>query len=89
MEEPKGVFASLDVFDSAGSYVHRVEFLCDRDATEDALFFVGDHVYVVTDYYGAYMAYLGGQDSEPEGEVEPVSVIALRCDLPRVGLAGK
>ncbi len=77
---PDGSLGVFDVFDGDGRFVQEVTLRGQGDPQEDAYFFVGDRLYVVTDFLSAYVAAQGGgaETEEAEAEPEPMSVICYR-----------
>ena len=81
-EANESVLAQFDVFDSQGRFTHQVTLEAEGDPREDAVFFVGDRLFVVTEYVSASQSMWGGKDGEAEeedeGEAEPMEVICYR-----------
>lgn len=82
-----GALAHLDAYDDKGRYVQRITLVAEGDPVEDRMFFVGNHMYLVTDFFSATMANLGG-DTEGEAveDVEPMSIVAYRMQGPAIGM---
>lgn len=72
-----GVF---DVYDPKGRLVRQVTLEGQCDNKNDAIFFVGDRIFVITEFLNAAMAAQGGgqAESEDEEEAEPMSLICYR-----------
>jgi len=83
-----GTIGVFDVFDAKGRYLHQVTLKGDGEPREDGYFFVGDRLFVVTDWVNALMVLQtgGGTEEEAEEEVEPMRVICYSLDSPKVGL---
>jgi hypothetical protein len=81
----ENVIAVFDVFDAEGRFTHQVTLEGQGDPKEDAVFIVGDRVFVVTQYVNAMRSAFGGDDSpsgdEEDEEPEPMEVICYRLDL--------
>lgn len=69
-----GVF---DVFDRKGHFAEQVTLKGYRDHEDDAVFFVGEHVFVITDFISSLAALQGGSGGEEEAEADakPMEVI--------------
>jgi hypothetical protein len=84
-EDSVGVF---DIFDKDGRYVRQVTLYGQGDPREDAYFFDGDRMYVVTGFLNAALAAQGGTTAEDEDvaeeEATPMEVICYRVDTPVV-----
>jgi hypothetical protein len=78
----ESVLATFDVFDSQGRFTHQVTIEAEGDPREDAVLFVGDRLFVVTEYVSASSSMWGGSDGEGEDdeeeEAEPMQVICYR-----------
>ena len=71
-----GVFASFDVYDSAGRFQHQVNLLRDGDPIYDAIYFGREHIYVVTESLQAAMSNFAqdAADKDMRDEAEPIAV---------------
>jgi hypothetical protein len=81
---------SFDVFDERGRFVRQVTLLGDGDPEQDLYFFVGDRVFVVTQYIEAMNAMYGGREEigeEEALEASPMEVICYRLG-PATAAAG-
>lgn len=79
-----GVVGTWDVFDEKGHFTRQVTLKGEGQPREDGYFFVGDRLFVVTDFLHAMMALQGGGgqgDEEEEDEAEPMQVISYRVPL--------
>ena len=84
---PAGTLGSFDVFDRDGRFVKRVTIKGEGDPHEDGYFFVGDRLYVVTDFLSAVLAMRGGAEGvESEEEPEPMAVICYQLDQGQIAL---
>jgi hypothetical protein len=86
-DRPAGSLGTFDVFDKTGKFVRQVTLHGQGDPREDAYFFVGDRVYVVTGFLNAAIAAQGGAAGEEEEETEepmPMEIICYRIDEPVV-----
>ena len=84
---PEGALGVFDVFDKDGRFVRQVTLYGQGDPSEDAFFFDGDRLYVVTGFLDAAMALQGGgatEEEESEEEPTPMEVICYRVDTPVV-----
>ena len=72
-----GVF---DVYDPKGRLVRQVTLEGQCDNMNDAIFFVGDRIFVITEFLSAAMAAQGGGQAESEDaeEAEPMALICYR-----------
>ena len=86
-DNPEGSIGVFDVFDRRGRYVSEVTLMGDGDPENDGYFFVGDRIYVVTDFLQAAMALQGGGTDATLGEkeAEPMAVVCFRLDVPDFG----
>jgi hypothetical protein len=72
---------TFDVFDSQGRFTHQVTIEAEGDPRDDAIFMVGDRLFVVTEFVSASRSMWGGGDGEGEGDEEearPMEVICYR-----------
>ena len=85
---PEGSLGIFDVFDNKGRFVYEVTLFGQGDPREDAYFFDGDRLYVVTGFLNAAIAAQGGGTGEEEEELEeeptPMEVICYQIDAPVV-----
>lgn len=79
-DRPEGTIGMFDVFDSKGRFVRQVTLKGEGDPKTDGYFFIGDRVYVVTDFLQAAVAMQAGGASADIGEEEPepMAVIAYK-----------
>lgn len=85
VDAPDDQVGLFDVYDPKGRFVRQVTLKGDR-GDGDAVFFVGDRIYVITEFLNAAMAAQGGGANaiDEEEEAEPMSVICYRSsDLDR------
>ncbi len=89
---PEDEVGAFDVFDPKGRYIRRVILKGQADSLNDAVFFVNDHIYVITEFLNAAMAAQGGgaDEEDAEEDAEPMSVICYRSDqlLKAAGIPG-
>jgi hypothetical protein len=86
-ERPEGSLGTFDIFDKEGKFVRQVTLFGQGDPREDAYFFDGDRVYVVTGFLNAAIAAQGGTATEEEEEAEeptPMEIICYQIDQPVV-----
>lgn len=84
---PDGALGTFDVFNKEGQFVRQVTLKGEGNPQEDAYFFVGDRVYVVTGFLSAAMAAQGGATEENEDEdAAPMAVICYKLDVPNMGM---
>ncbi len=78
IDQPEGVIGGYDVFDKEGRYARRVTLKGQGDPTIDGQFFVGDRLFVVTDWLNALMALQGGAGpmTEEDEDAEPMEIIS-------------
>ena len=78
--EPDDVLGVYDVYDPKGRFVRQVTLKGQCDNENDAVFFVGDRIVVITDFLSAAMAAQGGGggDEEMLDEAEPMALICYR-----------
>ncbi|MFT5234177.1 MAG: hypothetical protein ACI9UQ_002220 [Candidatus Krumholzibacteriia bacterium] len=78
-EQPDGVMATFDVFDTAGIYDHQVQVVCpEADGAEDAVILLGDgRALVIKGFVDATASMFGGGGVEEEEseEAEPMELI--------------
>jgi len=68
---PDGVMGVFDVFDKSGHFVKQVTLKGEGDSTVDGYFFVGDRLFIVTDWLNSLMALQGGgRQTDEEEDVE-------------------
>jgi hypothetical protein len=86
-ENPEGSIGTFDVFDNLGHFVTQITLNGEGDPENDGYYFVGDRLYVVTDFLQAAMAAQGGgTDETVAGEdVEPMAVICYQLRVPDLG----
>ncbi|MCG8461144.1 MAG: 6-bladed beta-propeller [Holophagales bacterium] len=74
-----GVAVAYEVFDEGGQLVRQVRLKGDLDSTSDGIFFVGDRMFVVTDWLDAMMALQGGAgpDDGDDDDAEPMEVLSF------------
>jgi hypothetical protein len=80
---PDDELGGFDIYDPKGRYVRRVILKGQADSLNDAIFFVNDRIYVITEFLNAAMALQGGgadDESEVDQDAEPMSVICYRSD---------
>ncbi len=88
VDQPDGTIGVFDVFDKQGRYMTRVTLKGQGDPQQDGYFFVGDRLFVVTDFLQAAMAAQGGGTDatmDEEEEPEPMAVICYRLDTSAIG----
>ena len=86
-KRPDGSIGVFDVFNHDGHFVRQVTLNGEGDPAQDAYFFVGHRLYVVTGFLSAAMAAQGGADNENEEEdAEPMAVICYQLDVPDLGM---
>jgi len=80
-----GVVGIWDVFDRKGEFVKEVTLKGDGNPRLDGYFFVGDRLFVVTDFLNAMMALQGGgggsDEEEDEDDSALMEVISYRVPL--------
>ena len=79
-----GVVGTWDVFDPQGRFVKQVTLKGEGNPRDDGYFFVGDRLFVVTDWLHALMALQGGgqaSEDEEEEEAELMQIISYRVPL--------
>lgn len=81
-ERPADEIGTFDVYDPKGRLVRQVTLKGQFDDDNDAIFFVGERIYVITDFLSAAMAAQGGgaAETDEEGDAEPMAVICYRSD---------
>ena len=80
-EQPAGITATFDVFDTVGRFDRQVQVACpEGDGTEDGVFLLGDgRVLLIKGYLDAVATMIGGSVPEEEGaEDGPMEVICYR-----------
>ena len=80
-DQPEGVLATFDVFDSGGAFVRRVSLACPGNGEIDGIFSVGgDRFVVVKGYAEAVAAQFGSgsRASDDEGEEALMEVVCYR-----------
>lgn len=78
---PDDTLGTFDVYDPKGRFVRQVKLQGQFDNDNDAVFFVGDRIYVITEFVSSAMsAQGGGAEGEDEEEAEPMAVICYRSD---------
>lgn len=79
-DAPDDQLGTFDVFDPKGRFVRQVTLEGQFDNQNDAMFFVGDRIFVITEFLNAAMAAQGGGAAEgtEEDEAEPMSLICYR-----------
>lgn len=72
-----GVVGVFDVFDKDGRFTRQVTLKGQGDPNKDGYFFVGDHLFVVTDWLNAMMALQGGGGGQEDmdEDAEPMEII--------------
>lgn len=84
---PAGTIGSFDVFDRQGRFVKEVVLQGEGNPQEDGYFFVGDRLYVVTEFLSAFLAMQGGAEGEVSTEdPEPMAVICYQLDASQIAL---
>ncbi len=80
IDQPEGVIGGYDVFDKDGQYARRVTLKGEGDPTTDGQFFVGDRLFVVTDWLDSLMALQGGAGpmTEEDEDAEPMEIISYK-----------
>jgi hypothetical protein len=89
LDPPEGSMGVFDVFDAQGRYTQQVTLMGEGNPLTDGYFFVGDRLFVVTDFLAAVMSAQGGNYAEAfgdESEPEPMSVICYELGNVRVGM---
>jgi hypothetical protein len=84
-DQPRGVLATFDVFDSAGRFVREVAIRVPADIRQDEFHLIGDQLVLVKSVRSAreaMLAQFGGNDTSPEDEAEPepVTLVAYRLE---------
>jgi len=74
-----GVLAEYDAFDTAGTYVRRVQLLGDADPDADAVFLLSKHVVVVHDFEGRARAMVGTVDSTASADQSEEDAVLVTC----------
>jgi hypothetical protein len=80
---PEGSLGIFDIYDAEGRYVRQVTLFGQGDPREDAFFFDGDRLYVVTGFLNAAIAQQGGgvdEEEETDEEPTPMEVICYKID---------
>ena len=88
-EHPKGTIGSYDVFDATGKFLQQLSLAGNADPWTDLVTFVGDRVFVITDWLPSLVALQGGgseEDAEAEEDIEPMQVVCYRLNAPKLGL---
>ena len=77
-----GVVGGFDVYGNDGKLARQVVLKGQGNPQADGYFFVGDRLFVVTDWLDALMALQGGAGAggEADEEAEPMEVICYRLD---------
>ncbi len=76
-----GVVGGFDVYGSDGKLKRQVVLRGQGNPQSDGYFFVGDRLFVVTDWLDSMMALQGGAASEEaDEEAEPMEIICYRLD---------
>jgi hypothetical protein len=80
IDAPDDQIGVFDVYDPKGRYVRQVTLKGQFDSDNDAVFFVGDRIIVITEFLSAAMAAQGGgaREGEEEKDAEPMSLICYR-----------
>jgi hypothetical protein len=87
VDVPDGTLGVFDVFDKQGRFLTQVTLKGEGDPQDDGYFFVGDRLFVVTDFLQAAVAAQGGGNEATQGdeeEPEPMAVICYRLDTSSV-----
>ena len=76
----EGEIGAYDVFDKTGKLIRQLVLKGQGNPQKDGYFFVGDKLFVVTDWLNALMALQGGAGAVEEGddEAEPMEVICYQ-----------
>lgn len=78
----EGELGAYDVFDKNGKLIRQVILEGQGDAQNDGYFFVGDRLFVVTDWLNAFMALQGGASAVEEDDEEAVPMEIICYQLP-------
>jgi hypothetical protein len=80
-QQPDGIMATYDVFDSDGKFKEQVAVVCPGNGLSDGLFFIGnDRVVLIKGFVDAMaaMVFMSGVIGNGEEEPEPMSAICYR-----------
>jgi len=78
--QPPGIMATYDVFDTDGHFQKEVQVACEGDGVKDGLFFLpNNRVIKVTGFVDAVLAQLGGGDAELEDTAEEPMPMEVVC----------
>ena len=81
-DAPDDQLGTYDIFDPKGRFVRQALLEGQCDSQNDAVLFVGDRIFVITEFLNSAMAAQGGgTDTEEEGEAEPMTLICYKSDL--------
>lgn len=71
---------TFDIYDPKGRFVRQAELMGQCDNDDDAVFFVGDKVFVITEFIDSVKNARGSAAGEEEGaeEPEPMAIICYR-----------
>ncbi len=79
---PEGELGHYDVFDKNGKLARQVVLKGQGDPQQDGYFFVGDKLFVVTDFLDALMALQGGAGATEEADEEAAPMEIICYQLP-------
>lgn len=77
-DAPDDVLGTFDIYDPKGRFVRQATLKGQCDNENDAIWFVGDRVFVITEFLNSAMAAQGGstaKGSEDAEDAEPMSLI--------------
>ena len=78
-DQPDGVMATFDVFDTDGRFDHQAQVMAEGDSTKDGIFLLGDdRMLVIKGYVDAMATMFGGAPAGDEEEAEPMELICYR-----------
>jgi hypothetical protein len=71
-DQPEGVMATYDIFDTDGRFLKQIQLACECDAREDGIFYLGDNRLLVSrGMRGSWLGMFGGTGGSDEGGNEP------------------
>jgi hypothetical protein len=79
LDTPDGVVGTFDIFDRDGRFVRQASLKGQGSIKRDGLYFVGDRLYVVTNFVSARQSAFGGGGSEAADEDEYAEPMAIIC----------
>jgi len=87
-DKPDDSIGVFDVYDAKGRFAQQLTLAGNADERNDISLFVGEYMFVITDFMPSIVALQGGGSGEEESdeEIEPMQIICYRLDAPKVGM---